>query len=91
MNDLLDVPASECSSGMRKRPAIALAFARPCRIVIPDEPLNRLDPVGAFDVRTMLARFVAEGLAQIIAPHDLTTLCGLCESGIVMASRRLIE
>jgi len=87
--DLLDIPAGECSSGMCQRAAIALAFAKPCRIVILDEPFNWLDPVVAFDVRAVMARLVGEGLALITALHDLTTLCGFCDSGIVMAKGRV--
>ncbi|MDG5488049.1 ABC transporter ATP-binding protein [Sphingomonas sp. BGYR3] len=86
---LLDIPAAECSSGMRQRAALAMAFARPCRIVILDEPFNWLDPVAAFDVRAVLARLVADGLVLITALHDLTTLCGFCDSGIVMAKGRI--
>ncbi len=89
LEELLDIPAGECSSGMRQRAAIALAFATPCRIVILDEPFNWLDPVAAFDVRAALARLVTEGLALATALHDLTTLCGFCDSGIVLAKGRV--
>lgn len=89
LQDLLDIPAGECSSGMRQRAAIALAFATPCRIVILDEPFNWLDPVAAFDVRAVLARMVKDGLALVTALHDLTTLCGFCDSGIVLAKGRI--
>lgn len=89
LKELLDIPAGECSSGMRQRAAIALAFAKPCRIVILDEPFNWLDPVAAFDVRAVLARLVADGLALITALHDLTTLCGFCDSGVVLAKGRV--
>lgn len=89
LKELLDIPAGECSSGMRQRAAIALAFVKPCPIVILDEPFNWLDPVAAFDVRAVLARLVAEELALITALHDLTTLCGYCDSGIVMAKGRV--
>lgn len=87
--ELLDVPAGECSSGMRQRAALALAFAVPSRIVILDEPFNWLDPVAAFDFRAVLAGMVKEGLTLITALHDLTTLCGFCDSGIVMAKGRV--
>lgn len=89
LEELLDIPAGECSSGMRQRAAIALAFATPCRIVILDEPFNWLDPVAAFDVRAVLASMVADGLALVTALHDLTTLCGFCDSGIVLAKGRV--
>lgn len=82
---LLDVPASECSSGMKQRAALALAFAVRTRIVILDEPFNWLDPVAAFDTRAVLGSMVADGMALVTALHDLTTLCGFCDSGIVLA------
>lgn len=87
--ELLNIPAGECSSGMRQRAAIALAFATPCRVVILDEPFNWLDPVAAFDVRAVLARMVSDGLALVTALHDLTTLCGFCDSGIVLTKGRV--
>lgn len=83
--ELLDVPVGQCSSGMRQRAALALAFAVPSRIAILDEPFNWLDPVAAFDFRAVLATMVNEGLTLITALHDLTTLCGFCDSGIVLA------
>jgi ABC-type multidrug transport system ATPase subunit len=89
LHELLDIPVGKCSSGMRQRGAIALAFATPCRIVILDEPFNWLDPVAAFDVRAVLARMVSDGLALVTALHDLTTLCGFCDSGIVLAKGRV--
>ncbi|MBU2588612.1 MAG: ABC transporter ATP-binding protein [Alphaproteobacteria bacterium] len=89
IGELLDVPAGECSSGMRQRAALALAFAVPSRIVILDEPFNWLDPVAAFDVRAALAQMVNRGLTLITALHDLTTLCGFCDSGIVLTKGRL--
>lgn len=89
IEDLLNVSAGECSSGMRQRAALALAFAMPARIVILDEPFNWLDPVAAFDTRAVLAARVAEGLTLVTALHDLTTLCGFCDGGIVMARGRI--
>ncbi|MCM0000738.1 MAG: ABC transporter ATP-binding protein [Erythrobacter sp.] len=89
IGELLDVPVGECSSGMRQRAALALAFAVPSRIVILDEPFNWLDPVAAFDVRAVLAGMVKEGLTLITALHDLTTLCGFCDSGVVLAKGRV--
>ncbi|WP_073974720.1 ATP-binding cassette domain-containing protein [Erythrobacter donghaensis] len=87
--ELLDVPVGACSSGMRQRAALALAFALPSRIVILDEPFNWLDPVAAFDVRAALAGMVKDGLTLVTALHDLTTLCGFCDSGMVLAKGRV--
>lgn len=85
---LLDRTVGEASSGMRQRASIALAFATNASIVILDEPFNWLDPVAAFDTRAALADKVASGVTLITALHDLTTLCGFCDNGIVMADGR---
>ena len=85
ITELMDTPIGECSSGMRQRVALVLAFALPSRIVILDEPFNWLDPVAAFDTRSALATMVEDGLTLITALHDITTLCGFCHSGVVMA------
>ncbi|MCW3847859.1 ABC transporter ATP-binding protein [Sphingomonas sp. LB-2] len=81
---LTDRWIGDCSSGMRQRASIALAFATGCPIVILDEPFNWLDPVAAFDTRTALGGKVAQGLTLVTALHDLTTLCGACDAGAVM-------
>lgn len=86
---LLGVSAGECSSGMRQRASIALAFATPAPIVILDEPFNWLDPVAAFDTRAALAAMVQGGTTLVTALHDLTTLCGYCDSGLVMSKGRV--
>lgn len=85
---LLDCTVGEASSGMRQRASIALAFSTKASIVILDEPFNWLDPVAAFDTRAALADKVASGTTLITALHDLTTLCGFCDNGIVMADGR---
>lgn len=82
---LLDVPAGECSSGMKQRAALASAFAVRTRIVILDEPFNWLDPVAAFDTRAVLGSMVGDGMTLVTALHDLPTLCGFCDSGVVLA------
>lgn len=82
---LLDRTIGECSSGMRQRAALAIAFASPLSIVILDEPFNWLDPVAAYDLRAVLAGLVRDGLTLVTALHDLVTLCGFCDSAIVLA------
>lgn len=86
---LLDRTVGESSSGMRQRAAIALAFAAPTSIVILDEPFNWLDPVAAFDARSALMDKVRSGMTLLTALHDLSTLCGACDEGVIMAGGRI--
>lgn len=85
---LLDRTIGQASSGMRQRASIALAFATNAPIVILDEPFNWLDPVAAFDTRAALAMKITSGTTLITALHDLTTLCGFCDGGIMLADGR---
>lgn len=85
---LLNRRIGEYSSGMRQRASIALAFARPTPIAILDEPFNWLDPVAAFDARIALGQMVGRGLTLVTALHDLATLCGSCDAGMIMADGR---
>jgi len=60
------------SSGQRRRLALATAFIRPRKLLILDEPEQRLDTEG---VEWLAARLVAErqrGLAIVMASHDPT-------------------
>ena len=58
------------SSGQRRRLALATAFIRPRKLLILDEPEQRLDTEG---VAWLAARLVAErqrGLAIVMASHE---------------------
>ncbi len=60
------------SSGQRRRLALATAFIRPRKLLILDEPEQRLDTEG---VEWLADRLVAErqrGLAIVMASHDPT-------------------
>ena len=60
------------SSGQRRRLALATAFIRPRKLLILDEPEQRLDVEG---VEWLAARLVAErqrGLAIVMASHEPT-------------------
>ncbi|PZT87882.1 MAG: ABC transporter [Citromicrobium sp.] len=73
-----------CSAGMRQRVAIAVAFARPCDIVVLDEPFNWLDPVVAYDLKRVLRNRVHSGMTIVTALHDVATLSTQCDEAVVM-------
>jgi ABC-type multidrug transport system ATPase subunit len=89
MGPLLDRWIGDCSAGMRQRIAIALAFAGGNALVILDEPFNWLDPVAAFDVRTVLRSMVDQGLTLLTALHDLGTLVTSCDEGVMLVDGKV--
>lgn len=57
------------SSGQRRRLALASAFVRPRRLLVLDEPEQRLDTAGLAWLAERLLREKAEGLAILMASH----------------------
>lgn len=57
------------SSGQRRRLALASAFVRPRKLLILDEPEQRLDQAGLVWLAERLVREKAEGLGILLASH----------------------
>lgn len=57
------------SSGQKRRLALASAFVRPRRLLVLDEPEQRLDTAGLEWLAARLQREKAEGLAVLLASH----------------------
>jgi ABC-2 type transport system ATP-binding protein len=75
------------SSGQRRRLLLAAAFARPRRLMVLDEPEQRLDG----DMRRALARMIrdeqARGTAVLLATHDPVLLRELGAPVLVVGDR----
>jgi ATPase subunit of ABC transporter with duplicated ATPase domains len=60
------------SSGQRRRLALATAFVRPRKVLILDEPEQRLDVEGVNWLAKRLKSELSDGLAIVISSHDPT-------------------
>lgn len=58
------------SSGQRRRLALATAFVRPRRLLVLDEPEQRLDAEGIAWLGRRLRQDLDEGLAIVMASHE---------------------
>ena len=75
LNEVLLVPQSgqlpgTLSSGQRRRLALATAFVRPRKVLILDEPEQRLDVEGVEWLAARLKEERQQGLAIIMASHE---------------------
>ncbi|MGI9051822.1 MAG: ABC transporter ATP-binding protein [Ilumatobacteraceae bacterium] len=77
-----DLPTT-FSRGLRQRAAIAIAFIRPFRLLLVDEPFVGLDRTGREALLALLAEAHADGAALIVATHELTTV-GLSERVVAL-------
>ena len=58
------------SSGQKQRLTLALALLRPSRLLLLDEPEQRLDPEGRAMVAGLLRDYLAGGGTVLMASHD---------------------
>jgi ABC-2 type transport system ATP-binding protein len=70
IDDARDQLPATLSSGQRRRLALASCFVRPRRLVVLDEPEQRLDTLGRAWLADRLAREKAAGTAVLLASHD---------------------
>ena len=83
-------PVSTFSLGMRQRLAIARAIIHRPEVLILDEPVNGLDPVGMKEMRILFRRLVQEeGMTILMSSHILSEIeqiadhVGVIASGII--------
>ncbi len=59
------------SKGMRQKVGIALALATGAKALLLDEPTSGLDPAASHEFSRMLRRLADDGVAILMATHDL--------------------
>jgi ABC-2 type transport system ATP-binding protein len=59
------------SKGMRQKVGIAIALAKEAKALLLDEPTSGLDPQAANEFSQLLTRLAAQGMAVLMATHDL--------------------
>lgn len=59
------------SKGMRQKVGLAVALAKRARALLLDEPTSGLDPQAANELTRLLEGLAADGVAVLMATHDL--------------------
>lgn len=62
------------SLGMKQRLGLGIALLAHPDLLILDEPLNGLDPVGIRELRALIRRFPEEGITVIVSSHILSEI-----------------
>jgi ABC-2 type transport system ATP-binding protein len=78
------------SKGMLQRVGIAQALINDPELVIFDEPMSGLDPLGRRDVRALILRLRDSGCTVFFSSHVLSDAEALCSRVAILAKGRLV-
>ncbi len=78
------------SKGMLQRVGIAQALLNEPELVIFDEPMSGLDPLGRRDVRSLILRLRDRGCTVFFSSHVLSDAEALCSRVAILARGRLV-
>lgn len=85
-------PVSTFSLGMRQRLAIARAIIHRPEVLILDEPVNGLDPVGMKEMRILFRRLVQEeGMTILMSSHLLSEIEQIADRVGVIANGTVVQ
>jgi ABC-2 type transport system ATP-binding protein len=79
------------SKGMLQRVGIAQALINDPELVILDEPMSGLDPLGRRDVRALILRLRDRGCTVFFSSHVLSDAEALCSRVAILANGRLVS
>src|SRR2546428_2432032 len=83
-------PLRKFSKGMLQRVGIVQALINDPELVIFDEPMSGLDPLGRRDVRALILRLRDKGCTVFFSSHVLSDAEALCSRVAILARGRLV-
>lgn len=81
---------SQFSKGMKQRVKLAQGMLHRPELLILDEPMNGLDPMGRQEMANILQELAAEGVSILISSHILSELESLCKNILILNWGRIL-
>lgn len=79
-----------CSKGMRQRIKLGQALVHDPNLIVVDEPLNGVDPVGRLELMDLFRSLAANGKAVLVSSHILAEMDDFAERVIFMGRGRVL-
>jgi ABC-2 type transport system ATP-binding protein len=90
MSDYMDRRLSRLSKGMSKRVGLAAALMNHPRILLLDEPLEGLDPLGTTEVKEHLKTLASQDVGILISSHILSDVEAICSHILFLHEGKII-
>jgi ABC-2 type transport system ATP-binding protein len=90
LTDKRDALASELSRGMKQKLAIACGLLHDPQVLMLDEPLTGLDPVGIRRMKRTIAARAQAGTAVILSSHLLSLVEEICTRVLIIQGGRMV-
>jgi len=90
MSDRCDRKVGGYSKGMRQRIKVAQAILHDPQVLVLDEPLNGLDPVGRLEMTALMSALAREGRCVLVSSHILYEVEQLTDNILLMQRGRLL-
>jgi ABC-type multidrug transport system ATPase subunit len=90
MTDQRNTLGQSLSKGMRQKTLIAATVLAGTPVVLLDEPMIGLDPLGQRELRTIIADLRRQGRALVISTHMLEQAQTLCDRVVIMKAGKTI-
>ncbi|MBI2815306.1 MAG: ABC transporter ATP-binding protein [Acidobacteria bacterium] len=90
LDSFRDMPLRKFSKGMLQRIGIAQAVLHDPEIVLLDEPMSGLDPMGRREVRDLIVQMKAEGKTVFFSTHILSDVEALCDRVAILNRGKLV-
>lgn len=79
-----DRPVGEYSKGMQRRIGLAQSLINDPQLLILDEPTSGMDPVGARQIKDLIAMLAKRGKTVLLCSHLLADVEDLCDRVAIM-------
>lgn len=91
LTDSADKQLRKFSKGMLQRVGIAQALINNPEVLLLDEPMSGLDPLGRREVRDLIGSLRAHGKTIFFSSHILTDVETMCDRVAILNKGRLVE
>ena len=90
MNAHRDVLGADLSKGMRQKTLVAATVLAATPVLLFDEPMIGLDPLGQRELRGIIADLKRRGIATVISTHMLEQAQAVCDRVVILKNGLLV-